>query len=287
MQPHRWMRAIVWTFALLLGQAAVAYTIAHADTPVHVVQRGETLTSIAQEHGLTIDAIASTNGLTDVNTLYVGQKLTIPVAQQPRQAVPRTQRELPPKETEDERSLRSYIVRPGDTLTDIAQRMGVPPVALARANGLRSSSLLFAGRRLTVPRIEVAETNSRQIWVKVSISQQRCWVFDGGSVLYDWKCSTGRRSSPTKPGTYYVQSKIRTAYGSAWDIWMPYWLGIYWAGSTENGFHGMPWNASNGRETWPGLVGTPITYGCIMLTNDNARTLWELAYIGMPVVIEY
>jgi hypothetical protein len=55
-----------------------------------------------------------------------------------------------------------------------------------------------------------------------------------------------------------IQSKIRTAYGSTWNIWMPYWLGLYWAGGTENGFHGMPWNAATGRQMWPGLVGTPI-----------------------------
>jgi lipoprotein-anchoring transpeptidase ErfK/SrfK len=84
-----------------------------------------------------------------------------------------------------------------------------------------------------------------------------------------------------------IQSKIRTAYGSTWNIWMPYWLGLYWAGGTENGFHGMPWNAATGRQMWPGLVGTPIIYGCIMLTNENAEILWEMAYIGMPVTIEY
>jgi lipoprotein-anchoring transpeptidase ErfK/SrfK len=84
-----------------------------------------------------------------------------------------------------------------------------------------------------------------------------------------------------------IQSKIRTAYESTWNIWMPYWLGLYWAGGTENGFHGMPWNAATGRQMWPGLVGTPITYGCIMLTNENAEILWEMAYIGMPVTIEY
>jgi lipoprotein-anchoring transpeptidase ErfK/SrfK len=84
-----------------------------------------------------------------------------------------------------------------------------------------------------------------------------------------------------------IQSKIRTAYESTWNIWMPYWLGLYWAGGTENGFHGMPWNAATGRQMWPGLVGTPIIYGCIMLTNENAEILWEMAYIGMPVTIEY
>ena len=33
------------------------------------------------------------------------------------------------------------------------------------------------------------------------------------------------------------------------------------------------------------LVGTPITYGCIMLDDAKARALFDVAYIGMPVVI--
>jgi lipoprotein-anchoring transpeptidase ErfK/SrfK len=68
---------------------------------------------------------------------------------------------------------------------------------------------------------------------------------------------------------------------------MPYWLGIYWAGSSENGIHGMPWNASTGRLTWDGLVGTRITYGCVMLNNGPAKLLWNMAYIGMPVIIKW
>jgi lipoprotein-anchoring transpeptidase ErfK/SrfK len=75
------------------------------------------------------------------------------------------------------------------------------------------------------------------------------------------------------------------AYGSEWDIWMPFWLGIYWVGGSENGIHGLPWDASTGTETWAGLVGTRITYGCVMLDDVNAKTLYEMAYLGMPVII--
>jgi lipoprotein-anchoring transpeptidase ErfK/SrfK len=67
---------------------------------------------------------------------------------------------------------------------------------------------------------------------------------------------------------------------------MPYWLGIYWSGSSENGIHGLPWNAKTGRRTWVGLVGTRITYGCVMLNDGAAKLLWEKAYIGMPVIIQ-
>ncbi len=258
------------------------------ESEAHIVQPGETLSAIAAAHGVTVEAIAEASGIAASDLLRVGQRLRIP-----RRASPPPPAELEPAAPEPEEASEAepapsvYVVRPGDTLSEIARRFQVPVASLARANNLSNHGLLFPGRKLAIPQPREVRPRGGDKRVVVSISQQRCYVYDGDTLLYEWVCSTGRRSSPTKPGTYYIQSKIRTAYGSAWDIWMPYWLGIYWAGSTENGFHGLPWNATTGRPTWAGLVGTPITYGCIMLSNENAKILWEMAYIGMPIIIEY
>lgn len=46
---------------------------------------------------------------------------------------------------------RTYAVRPGDTLWDIARRHGVSADGLAAANGLRSSAVLQPGQLLRVP----------------------------------------------------------------------------------------------------------------------------------------
>jgi LysM repeat protein len=45
---------------------------------MHVVQRGETLSSIAMRYGTTAPAIAAANGLANPNLVYVGQRLRIP-----------------------------------------------------------------------------------------------------------------------------------------------------------------------------------------------------------------
>ncbi len=234
----------------------------------HIVQAGETLSSIARQYGVTVEEIAQASGISVSSILRVGQKLTIP-------------------EPAPEPIPEVYVVQSGDTLDRIARRFGTSVASLARANHLSSPSLVFVGRRLVIPKPKVVPLTGGGKRVEVSISRQRCWVYEGDVVLYEWVCSTGRPSSPTKPGSFAIQSKLTKAYGSSWNIWMPYWLGVYWAGGTENGFHGLPWNASTGRETWTGLVGTRITYGCVMLSNENGKILWDMAYIGMPVTIRY
>ena len=57
-------------------------------------------------------------------------------------------------------------------------------------------------------------------------------------------------------------------------------------GGSENGIHGLPWNPKTGVQVWTGSVGKPITFGCVMLDNVNAKMLYNMAWIGMPVMIK-
>ena len=44
----------------------------------HVIQQGETMFSISQDYGITVDALAGANGISDPNIIVVGQTLVIP-----------------------------------------------------------------------------------------------------------------------------------------------------------------------------------------------------------------
>lgn len=102
---------------------------------VHIVQRGETLFSIAQRYGSTTDALAHANGLPDPRRIYVGQRLTIPGGGY--------QASL--EETDP------HVVQAGDTLTAIARRYRTTWQALARFNGMLSPDVLYAGQVIRVP----------------------------------------------------------------------------------------------------------------------------------------
>ena len=45
----------------------------------------------------------------------------------------------------------TYVVRSGDTLFSIARKFGVTVAAIARANGITNTSLIFVGQRLVIP----------------------------------------------------------------------------------------------------------------------------------------
>jgi lipoprotein-anchoring transpeptidase ErfK/SrfK len=192
-------------------------------------------------------------------------------------------------------------VQSGDTLGKIAARYNTTAAVIARTNDLSSPDLIYTGMRLRLPSSTSGNTSSSSgntssvgsapkvtgqgTRFVASISQQHCWLYQGSTVAYSWGCSTGRAGAPSVPGSYRVQSKMVRAYGSAWNFWMPYWLGIYWAGSTENGIHGFPYSAATGAKDWTDQIGTPVTFGCILLSDTNAKTLYDMAWIGMPVII--
>lgn len=122
-------------------------------------------------------------------------------------------------------------------------------------------------------------------YILVSISGQHLTAYDNGQVVYSFVASTGMHNS-TRIGTFSVLDKIPNAYGSTWNIWMPNWLGIYYSGNLEDGIHALP-ILPNGDRLWSGYLGTPISYGCIVLGVNESLQLYNWVDVGVPVVIQW
>lgn len=104
-------------------------------TTVHIVQRSETLFSIAQRYGSTVDAITHANGISDPRQIYVGQRLIIPVG----------------NESTSIGSTTPYLVQAGDTLASVARRYHTTWQTLVEVNGLLSPNAIYAGQVIQVP----------------------------------------------------------------------------------------------------------------------------------------
>ncbi len=123
--------------------------------------------------------------------------------------------------------------------------------------------------------------------ILVDISEQRMYVYENGQLLWNWVVSTGEPGKDTATGRFRVLDKLEMAYASTWNLDMPYWLGIYYSGPLENGIHALPINRATGVKLWEGLLGRRVSYGCIILSDENARTLFEWAQVGTPVIIQW
>ena len=106
----------------------------------HIVRRGDTLWSISRSHGVTMESIVSSNGLSSDDTLAVGQVLQIPgtatLASTQADAV--------------ETRSTTYVVRRGDTLSHIATKFRVRLSDLLGWNDLNSRSVIKPGQQLVM-----------------------------------------------------------------------------------------------------------------------------------------
>lgn len=113
---------------------------------MHVVRRGETLSEIARNYGVSVSGIRAANRGVNPRRLQIGQRLVIPRAGKlPRYAsAPRTVRRTTPRKVEPQRPegpFVTYRVQRGDSLWTIAKRYDVTPRDLMQWNGLTTSRI--------------------------------------------------------------------------------------------------------------------------------------------------
>jgi lipoprotein-anchoring transpeptidase ErfK/SrfK len=183
----------------------------------------------------------------------------------------------------------AHTVQSGETLMTIAWDYGVPYPWIQQANPATGDTLTV-GQTITIPSpdnfLEFPVVENKRI--EVSIPEQRVRVYENGQLKWDWASSTGISSSPTWPGVYQVILHDENAYASNWDLYMPWFMGVYRpvpGGDFTNGFHGFPTRGGY-QLIWTNSLGTRVTYGCILLSSDNARLLYDWAEEGVVVEIQ-
>ncbi len=138
-----------------------------AEWQPYVVREGDLLHVLAWERGTTTYAVLQANCLAEA-TLVSGQVLYLP----PLPGAPRptaTPRSLPAVPCgRPPASWRIYVVRKGDTLSDLAIRFGTTVPAIQSANCLPGTTI-YAGQRLYLPAQPIwwppAPTPTRRPWV--------------------------------------------------------------------------------------------------------------------------
>jgi membrane-bound lytic murein transglycosylase D len=132
-----------WTTELLASRLAPAELYAGQPRPRSIrIGKGDTLAGIARAQGTTVAELASLNNLGSRARLVAGRSLLLPETR----AVLATTPSAPRAESAGAQAL--YIVRQGDSLSDISARVGLPVESLVALNQLRDPDSLYEGQRL-------------------------------------------------------------------------------------------------------------------------------------------
>jgi len=131
-------------------------------------------------------------------------------------------------------------------------------------------------------RLDGLRSDTTHVRVKVDLSEHRLTVRKRGEVRFRAPVATGRASSPTPPGEYFVTDRVPFASGSAFGSFAFGISGIQprlpagWTGGDQLAIHGTdaPWT-----------IGTSASAGCVRVSEATLAKLKPLLRLGTPVVI--
>ena len=285
----------VWYGQRLLieaGEPAAPEPGKAGDYLLYTVQPGDTLFLLAGKHGISLSRLMSINGLSSEEWLQVGQELLVPhalaPAPQPAYLVSAVQ-PAPPIAGMQPGQTRPAVhtVQTGELLADIAEWYGVNPAALARLNGLQNDSIPEPGRALRVPSVDALELlqgmserleqahypTLTERWIEVDLKEQLAIAYEGVIPVRVFVISSGVEDSPTVTGTFRIWVKIAMqdmrggsrAAGDAYHVTEVKNVQYF---HEDYGFHGTYWHSN---------FGTPMSRGCVNMTDEDAKWLFDWA----------
>ena len=277
---------------LLVDTEAATATQREEEYQLYTVQPGDTLFRLAGKHGISLTRLMTINGFTSEEWLSLGQELLVPKALAP---VPQTDFSVTdlhsatpvPEMKPGQTRLAVHTVQTGESISDIAELHEVNPGALARLNELQNNSTLEPGRVLRIPTdnaLELLEGMSQRLdralyptlserWVEVDLNEQMAIAYEGARPVKVFVISSGFGDNPTITGTFRIWVKIAMqdmrggsrAAGDSYHVTevknVQYFFEDY-------AFHGTYWHSN---------FGTPMSRGCINLTEEDAEWLFDWA----------
>lgn len=126
----------------------------------HTVTTGETLNSIAQAYGRTLEELSALNTLANANQIFIGQELVI-FPEEGRPAAPADDDSaLDAASVPSSAALADFPadfiheVEAGETVFEIGLRYNLTVTTLARANNLADATRIYIGQQLIIPGID-------------------------------------------------------------------------------------------------------------------------------------
>lgn len=133
--------------------------------------------------------------------------------------------------------------------------------------------LTFATRRVDNDMMQVMlgrKPGKTDLWIRVDLSEQRAYVFQGEKEIYKTRVSTGKKSNPTRKGKFVITNKYREWESTIYESSMPFFQRL---SASDFGFH-------------VGYVPNyPASHGCIRMPDHAARKLFTMTRVGDYVEI--
>lgn len=114
---------------------------------------------------------------------------------------------------------------------------------------------------------DIELTTATEKWIEVHLSEQRVIAYEGTRPVRSFTVSTGLPRTPTVTGQFRIRMKVRAQTMSGPGYYLPNveWVQYFY---DDYAFHGTYWHDNFGQ---------PMSRGCVNMTNEDARWLFDWA----------
>ncbi len=227
------------------------------------------------------------NYIANPDTVYIGQRLLIPVE-------PDVTGDPGPLHCGHRRPRSGfyyYTVKPGDTLSELAREFDTTVLAILEYNDLPDPETVYNGLALRIPYgppplpLHLPPDPARRQPLHGEPQPPAVLGPQRRPRLHSWVCSTGYGQWITRTGSFTVQTKLEMAGSTMYELGHALLAGHLRRGNLRKRHPRPAHQVGNRREDLGRALGQPATFGCAMLDDADAATLFDLAYLGMPVYI--
>lgn len=185
------------------------------NTSTYTVKSGDTLNAISAKTGVSVAAIASANGIKNVNWISVGQVLKLSTTSSNSNPSTTTTNNSGNSNSGSSTSnstttaTQTYTIKSGDTLNSIASKTGTSLATIAYLNGIKNANLIYVGQVLKLSGTATPNNTTTSPTTTNTTTNYVNAQYDA-STYYAGSCTT------------FVKARIS-------------WVGRYWGNATDWG----------------------------------------------------
>ncbi len=118
-------------------------------------------------------------------------------------------------------------------------------------------------------------------YVEVDLSNQKLYFFEKGELKLQSDIVTGckryHNDTPSMITDIYYMQKNRVLHGENYATFVYYWMAFY----RHYGLHDATWRSKFGGDIYL----TDGSHGCVNMPKEKAAELYDMVYVGMPVIL--
>lgn len=187
----------------------------------------------------------------------------------------------PPQDTKvikDETTGQEVVLQEGRDGTELKDKESL---SKAIAVSLSEGKDISQPMNIQVAAHKTVNMSSYDKWIEVDLSEQRTTAYERANPIRSFTIASGMRGYETVKGEFAIWLRVRSqtmqggskADGSYYSIPNVEWVSYFYQ---DYALHGAWW-----RERF----GYPASHGCVNMTNEDARWVYEWAPVGTKVIV--